>query len=83
MDKEATEKKKIRKRWKNRDGKKMHSTVSSTKLAERKIFNLREMTKIPGLMKKYDIYTLTEQRRIGHLNPMVKQLMSHEDKLWN
>ena len=26
------------------------------------------------------IYTLTEQRRIGHLNPMVKQLMSHEEK---
>ena len=49
--------------------------------AERKIFNLREMTKIPVLMKEYDIYTLTEQRRIGHLNPMVKQLMSHEEKI--
>ena len=48
--------------------------------AERRIFNLRKMTRIPVLMKKYDIYTLTEQRRIGHLNPMVKQLMSHEEK---
>ena len=35
MDKEATEKKKILERWKNRDGKKTHSTASSTELMRR------------------------------------------------
>ena len=35
MDKEATEKKKFRKRWKNRDGRKTHSTASSMELMRR------------------------------------------------
>ena len=35
MDKEATEKKKVLEKWKNRDRKKAHSTASSTELMRR------------------------------------------------
>ena len=35
MDKEATEKKKVLEKWKNRDRKKTHSTASSTELMRR------------------------------------------------